>query len=61
MNKRVELLNCPIDIINSDNALSLVRDAIEKGNNFHIITINPEMIANSSKNDSFLYSGWNRC
>ena len=54
MNKRVELLNCPIDIINSDNALSLVRDAIEKGNNFHIITINPEMIANSSKNDSFL-------
>ncbi len=54
MSERIAVLNCPVDIINSDSALKLVDDAILKGDNFHIITINPEMIANSSKNNSFL-------
>lgn len=54
MNSRVCTLNCPIDICDSDFALNMANNAIIEGNNFHIITINPEMIMNAQQDDEFL-------
>ena len=54
MNKREFLLDCPVDTINQETALSLVSSAISKRQNYHIITINPEMIMNAQNNPDFL-------
>ena len=54
MSKRVEVLNCPVDIISLENALNKVSDAISSNRNFQIVTINPEMIMFAQKNPSFL-------
>ena len=47
------LLNCRVDLCDSTNALEQVKCAIEENRNFHVITINPEMIMNSQKNSNF--------
>ena len=53
MNKKARVLNCPVDIIDSENALNIVKDAIKENKNFQIITLNPEMIMNAQKNKDF--------
>ena len=47
------VLNCPIDLCSSDEALNKANDAIRNNINFQIITINPEMIMNAQKNEHF--------
>lgn len=54
MNERKYLLNCPVDITTADDALNIVKEAINKNANFHIITINPEMIMSAQNNPEFL-------
>ena len=54
MSERVKVLNCPVDIVNSDVALIQTAEAIMSDKNFHIITINPEMIMNAQKTPSFI-------
>jgi len=51
---KATVLNCRVDIIEVDKALDACKNAIDGNNNFHIITINPEMIMNAQKNSSFL-------
>ena len=54
MKENTAVLNCRVDLINKDDALSLVQKSIEEKKNFQIITINPEMIMNAQSNSSFL-------
>lgn len=53
MEKRATVLNCPIDLYAADEALNKVRSALSEKRNFHVITINPEMIMNAQKNKAF--------
>lgn len=53
MSMKAFVLNCPIDLCSMEDALARSEDAIEKKENFHIITINPEMIMNAQKNEAF--------
>ncbi len=53
MNKKVCVLNCPIDLLGVDDALGKVLEAIKNNENFQIVTINPEMIINAQKNKEF--------
>jgi len=54
MNEKVCVLNCPIDLCQVSEALNLVKNAIEGGQNYQIITINPEMIMNAQNDKEFL-------
>lgn len=54
MSMKPSVLNCPIDVCDIEYALDCVKNAIHSNNNFQIITINPEMIMNAQKNESFL-------
>ena len=54
MKENTAVLNCRVDLIDKDNALSLVKKSIEEKKNFQIITINPEMIMNAQNDLSFL-------
>lgn len=49
----ITVLNCPVDLLDSSSALNCAKKAIETKTNFHIITINPEMIINAQKNKHF--------
>ncbi len=54
MEKRnVTVLKCPVDILSLDEALSCTVNAVKNNQNFHVITINPEMIMNAQKNSDF--------
>ncbi len=53
MNKRALVLNCPCDICDMDYALLCAESAIEEKRNFHIVTINPEMIMYAQENKDF--------
>lgn len=56
MNSKIsntKVLNCRVDLINGENALLKAKEAIDDNKNFHIITINPEMIMNAQKNPCF--------
>jgi len=48
-----KVLNCRVDIIDSESALEKAKQAVEKKENFHFITINPEMIMHAQKNEEF--------
>ena len=54
MKEKTTVLNCPVDLIDESGVLELSEKAIEEKKNFHIITINPEMIMYARKNPSFL-------
>ena len=54
MNKKAIILNCRVDLLDENEALELSKKSIEEKKNFHIITINPEMIMNAQKNPAFL-------
>lgn len=47
------ILNCPVCLLEIDEALDNAQCAIEQNKNFHIVTINPEMIMNAQKNKHF--------
>ncbi len=51
--KRTLVLNCPVDLCNSETAFEGLNLALRENRNFHIITINPEMIMNAQKNRGF--------
>ena len=53
MNNKAKILNCKIDLIDEKNALNEAKKALMENRNFHIITINPEMIMSSEKNPDF--------
>lgn len=53
MEKRVTVLNCPIDICDMQEAIDLSICAIRENKNFHVITVNPEMVMNAQKNEAF--------
>lgn len=53
MSMKATVLNCPVDLCNIENALDKVCEALLENKNFHIITINPEMIMNAQKNSAF--------
>ena len=53
MNNKAKILNCKIDLIDEQNALNEAKKALMENRNFHIITINPEMIMSSEKNPDF--------
>ncbi len=53
MEKKATVLNCPIDLYNADEAIKEVREALKEKRNFHVVTINPEMIMNAQKNKPF--------
>lgn len=54
MNKKTFVLNCPIDLINSNEAVEFVKNSLASSKNLQIVTINPEMIMNSQTNSEFL-------
>ena len=54
MEKRAEVLKCPVDVIDFEDALNQVKCAIFANKNFHIVTINPEMIMNAQNTSYFL-------
>ena len=53
MSIRTTVLNCPVDLCDSAYALSQVLHAVNSKQNYHIVTINPEMIMNAQKNGAF--------
>ena len=53
MKKKTTVLSCPVDLLDENEALKLSKESIEEKRNFHIITINPEMIMNAQNNSSF--------
>ena len=53
MSTKTTVLNCPVDLCDSAYALSKVLHAINTKQNYHIVTINPEMIMNAQKNENF--------
>ena len=53
MSMKAFVLNCPIDLISSNEALNKADDAIKNNKNYQIITMNPEMIMNAQKNEHF--------
>ncbi len=56
MKSRTYLLNCPVDLLESSEAIEIANNAIkDEKNNFHIVTINPEMIMNAQKKPDFLH------
>lgn len=48
-----KVLDCRVDLADKDYALEASKKAIDEKRNFHIITINPEMIMNAQKNKDF--------
>lgn len=54
MNTRCFVLNCPVDLVSCDKAIEITNNAIVESRNFHIVTINPEMIMNAQTNAEFL-------
>ena len=54
MSMKAFVLNCPVDLLEINEALSCANRAIEEHRNYQIITINPEMIMNAQKNKAFL-------
>lgn len=53
MSTNSKVLNCRVDLVDSDEALNQAYSAIKENHNFHIVTINPEMIMNAQKNSEF--------
>lgn len=53
MSMRASVLNCPVDLLDINDAISIAKNAIDEKTNFQIITINPEMIMNAQKNEQF--------
>lgn len=53
MSMKAFVLNCPVELINTKEALERVSNALENKNNYQIVTINPEMIMNAQKNEAF--------
>lgn len=53
MSMRASVLNCPVDLLDINDAVSIAKNAIDNKTNFQIITINPEMIMNAQKNEQF--------
>ena len=53
MSIRTTVLNCPVDLCDSAYALSQVLHAVNSKQNYHIVTINPEMIMNAQENENF--------
>ena len=51
---KTTVLNCPVDLINADDALLKAHNSLKANDHFQIITINPEMIMNAQKNPEFL-------
>lgn len=54
MSMKTLVLNCPVDLCNIEEALTCVKSALEDKINYQIVTINPEMIMNAQKNETFL-------
>jgi len=50
---KTTVLNCPIDLCDLNFAIDNVKNAILLKTNYHIVTINPEMIMNAQKNQDF--------
>lgn len=48
-----KVLNCRVDLVNTEEALNKAYTTIKEDKNFHIVTINPEMIMNAQKNPAF--------
>ena len=53
MSMKAFVLNCPVELCNQEEALNYAQNAIDTKTNYHIITINPEMIMNAQKNGAF--------
>ena len=53
MSSKAFVLNCPVELIAADEAINVADSAIKNVSNLQIITINPEMIMNSQKNNNF--------
>ena len=53
MSMKAYVLNCPVELINIEEALKRVSNALENKINYQIVTINPEMIMNAQKNEAF--------
>ena len=53
MSMKAYVLNCPVELINTEEALGRVSNALENKINYQIVTINPEMVMNAQKNEAF--------
>ena len=54
MNDKTFILNCPVDLYDVDTAFEKAQKSMENGKNFHIVTLNPEMVMNAQKDENFL-------
>ena len=52
--KKEPVLGFDVDLLSFDEALQLVHQHLRENQGLHIVTINPEMIMNAQKNESFL-------
>lgn len=53
MSMKAFVLNCPVELTNTKEALERINNALKNKTNFQIVTINPEMIMNAQKNEAF--------
>lgn len=51
MKKKIQ--GCAIDLVSFNEAVKTAKSSIEKGENLHVVTINPEMIMLAGKNREF--------
>ncbi|MEW5821525.1 MAG: WecB/TagA/CpsF family glycosyltransferase [Cyanobacteriota bacterium] len=49
--KRINVLGYPVDVVDKERSLEIVKENIKNNKQLHIITLNPEMIINAQKNE----------
>lgn len=54
MSKRVTILGVPIDAVTMAEAVEMLQSFVESGTAHHVMTPNPEMIVEATKNPTFL-------
>lgn len=53
MSMKAFVLNCPVEPISLEEAISRVQNAIDDKKSLQIVTLNPEMVMNAQKNQAF--------
>ena len=54
MKKRIEIVDVPIDNLTYEEVLERIDDFIKNDRKVYIVTANPEMVLNASKDEEFL-------
>lgn len=53
MEIRTTILNCPVDLLDIEQATTEVKKSLDEKRNFHIVTLNPEMVMKAQEDKAF--------